>query len=142
MIEFKERIDNLRELLVHENHLPAIGKYFFDALAEDRAFIQNGKVVKNPMLKKILRKACDDFISKDQQMTKLLMIQLKGYPFLHGAFFIGPHLSNFFYYEELKKGMIMIVRSMSSGGTSFIRFTGTVIPGKGLTLAPGSTTVQ
>lgn len=142
MTEFKERIDNLRELLVHEDHLPAIGKYFFDNLAEDRAFIQHGKVVKNPMLKKIIRKACDDFISKDQQMMKLLMVQLKGFPFVHGAFFIGPHLSNFFYFEELKKGMIIIVRSMTSGETSFIRFTGTVIPGKGLTLAPGSTTVQ
>jgi len=142
MAEFKKYLDRLKVLLEREGDFSVIGKYFFNHLGNNSEFIKNGKAVKNPLLKKIIRKACHDFISKDQQLTKLLMIHVNGYPVFHGAFFIGPHLSNFFYFEELKKGMIMIVRSMETGDVSYIRFTGTVIPGKGLTIAPGNKIVQ
>ncbi len=142
MTIFTERLDKLKELLVNEDNFSTIVKYFFDNLGEDREFIQQGKIVKNPLLKKIIRKACLDFISKEQQMTKLFLIQLKGHPFLHGAFFIGSYPCSFFYFEDVKKGMIIIARTMTFGETSYIRFTGTIIPGIGLTLAPGSNTLQ
>jgi len=138
----QDRLEKLKEHLVNDDTFSVTANYFFDNLAGDRSFFQQGKVVKNPMLKKIMRKACEDFISKEQQMTNLLIVQLKGHPFLHGAFHIGPNPSSFFYFEELKKGMIIIVRSMTTGNNSYIRFTGTVLPGKGMTLAPGSNVVQ
>lgn len=142
MDSFRDKIDTLRNLLQYEDSFGKTASYFFDNLGENRSFLADGKLVKNAFLKKIIRKACDNFISTEAPMSRLLIIHFKEYGFYHGPFFIGASPANFFYYEDLKMGMILIVRSMSTGMMSYLRFRGTVLPGKGLTLAPGSTTIQ
>lgn len=137
------KLEELSDLLQNEQDLVVVGKYFLDNLSDDRNFISAGKLVKDKMIKQVLKEVGKQFVSPDAKITNMLITYIKEFDFYHGPLFLGGKPSSFFYYTKLQIGMAMIIQGMgNNSNTSFVRFRAAKLPGKGFAVVPHNPTIQ
>ena len=142
-LDYFEKLEELSDLLQNEQDIVVVGKYFLDNLSDDRNFISAGKVVKDKMIKQILKEVGKQYVNPDTKITNMMITYIKDFDFYHGPLFLGDKPSSFFYYTKLQIGMAVIIQGMEkNSNTSFVRFRAANLPGKGVTVVPHNPTIQ
>lgn len=140
---YLKKIEELNDLLQNEQDIVVVGKYFLDHLSSDRDFISAGKIVKNKLVKQVLQKVGEQYVSQNAKVTNMLVTHIKELDFYHGPLFLGGKPASFFYCNKSQIGMSIISQGMGENSeTSFIRFRAAQLPNKGVTVLPHNPTVQ
>ena len=140
---YRKKIEELNDLIQNEKDILVVGQYFLDHLSSDRDFMSAGKIVKNKLIKQVLQKVGEQYVSQDAKIANMLVTHIKEFDFYHGPLFLGGKHASFFYFNKPQIGMAMIVQSMDeNANTSFVRFRAALLPNKGVTVLPHNPTVQ
>ncbi|WP_045212830.1 hypothetical protein [Desulfonatronovibrio magnus] len=141
--DYFRKIEELSDLLQNAVDIVEVGKYFLDHFPDDRSFMSAGKLVKDKLMKQVLKEVGKQFVRPDAKITNMLITYNKEFDFYHGPFFLGGKPSSFFYYAKLQIGMVIIIQSMGEDpNTSFVRFRAAKLPRKGVTVVPHNPTIQ
>jgi hypothetical protein len=118
----------LKDKLIHAKEFSDVMNYFFDHFGEDPDFIALGERTESPFLVAVLEQVGEQMFGRSVQLTNLLMTRLPEHQFIHGGFIINGRLANLIYFEDIHKGLMAVVASVSPGETKFVRFTGRPMP--------------
>ncbi len=105
---FVKRLNLLRQIMLNETNFSTIYTYFLDNLGDDPKFQTIGKTVKRPKLKNIVTKIGKE-VTGTGHITKLVLIKIPQYPFIHGPLFVDNCISNLFFFEDISVGLISIL---------------------------------
>ena len=127
MKSYKKEIEELKKVLMTYDNFGDIFNFFFDNLVETSDFMDQGKIVKNKLIKKNLQLIAKARLDVDEiEITHLLLRKIKGTPLIHGPFFLNDLMGMVFYFEDIKMGLF----SLNTGvETLFFRITTTVPDG-------------
>jgi hypothetical protein len=123
MMNVKQELDELKEILQIEEDFPAIAKKFLD-LSEDYKFREMGKLKKNKIIAMAVNKTLDDLGMAELKGIRLYY--LKKFDFYHGSFLTERMPGMVFYFADIKVGMVLVPRDFS-GMIDYFRFSGTII---------------
>ena len=115
---FVERLDGLKDKMLQETDFREIYTYFLDNLADDPQFKKIGKEVKRPEIKRLAARIGKE-VTGTGHVTKLILIKVPKYPFLHGPLFVDGCMSNLIFFEDIHIGLMAIL--LPTRETHFVR---------------------
>ncbi|MGH9843385.1 MAG: hypothetical protein ACREEM_32000 [Blastocatellia bacterium] len=125
------KIAKLKEMLLTAEDFGDPFNYFFD-LMDDDEFLDSGDVVKkDDFLKQLVKQLAQKLLGKTVVPSKFLLIKMKGIEFYHAPFMIENRMGNVFYFKDVDAGMMGLTGPNLSPPTHILRFSITVLKGKG-----------
>jgi hypothetical protein len=125
------KIAKLKEMVLTAKDFGEPFNYFFD-LMEDDEFINHGDVVKkDEFLKLLVKQVAQKLLGKTVVPSKFLLIKMRGIEFYHAPFMIENRVGNIFYFKDVDTGMMGLTGPNVTPPTHIMRFSITVLRGKG-----------
>lgn len=103
----KALIEDLKKKAQEVKELADAWDAFFD-LVEQTNLMANSKLVKNKKLQEILEFICREMLKKKTIKPKMVLNQLEGTDFYHGAILTMGMTGSFMYFKDLDLGMIAL----------------------------------
>lgn len=104
---FIEKLDLLKDKLLTEKDFGDIYSHFLDHLGEDETFQMLGNPVQSPFLHRVVETIGKE-VTGAGQISKMLLLKVPQYPFLHGPLLIDNCMGTLFYFEDIEVGLISI----------------------------------
>jgi hypothetical protein len=144
MSGYKQKLKELKDLLVSAGDLSTIHKLFFDSMDTHREFLDLGKPAKSELLEEALKIIGRNIFRKDCTIMDFRLLKLKRDRFIHGVGIMNGCITTILYFDDIDVGLAAINTDFASGRITFARLScivrkdNTSIP----SLAPGNKTVQ
>jgi hypothetical protein len=144
MIEYKQKLQELKKILVSEEDFSRVFELFFDEIACHRSFIQLGKKDKSPLLKATLKLIGKQLFNFECDVTGLQLLNIKEEKFIHGVGFLNGCVTSILYFEDIDMGMAAVNVIPGSAQMSYVRVSCMVMAenSKGIPVAPGRKTIH
>jgi hypothetical protein len=122
MKEFEQPLANLKTKVLAGGDFGAIMSYFFDTCAENREFLDLGKLTRHQKLEAILPQVLMSACGEKVKLNRLLLTEIPEAKFIHGGFMVEGRPGSVIYFEDIDKGVVAL---MARDGitTDFVRFT-------------------
>ena len=122
-----EQVETLKNMLVNEGDFNNVIAYFLSNLGSIRVFANRGKPIKNKVLRDILSSIAAKSYGEGFTVTQLKLFRVGKGPFYHGTCRLGPEVGTVLFFDDLNIGMMSLTPLEPMGGTSYIRFSGTLL---------------
>lgn len=122
MSAFKQKLLQLRDLMVLGKDFGKIMTFFFDQLGEDREFLRLGEPFEEERLREVLSKVMEAFCKRPVRLGESRLFRLAEEGFVHGSFLVEGKMASLLYFKEADTGLIALVNP-GSRQTDFFRFT-------------------
>ncbi len=119
-------LSTLKNKLLTTTKFSEVANYFLTHFGENREFMGLGQRVQDPMLEAIVGQIAAQLFQGKATVQGLLLTRLAEQGFVHGACFIGGHISTVLYFEDVGKGLVVI--APMDGNCHYARFTGRPLP--------------
>jgi hypothetical protein len=123
MSGYKEKLDELKTMLVRAEDFGAVYNFFFDHVASNREFIEASQRGKNDKLKEILKLIGTELLGKNCALTNLLMLKIRRDNLFHGGGFLNGCISTIIYFSDIDMGMAAINTVPGTGKMSYARIS-------------------
>ena len=123
MSGYKEKLDELKTMLVRAEDFGAVYSFFFDHVASNREFIEASQRGKNDKLKEILKLIGTEVLGKNCALTSLLMLKIRRDNLFHGGGFLNGCISTIIYFSDIDMGMVAINTVPGTGKMSYTRIS-------------------
>ena len=118
------KLAKLKEKLIGATDFFPVMDHFMTEFGESDEFLRMGQPTRNAVLEATIREAGKQVFTDAESIDVeyMQLIELPGYHFIHGGFFLNNCVSSVFYFEDLGMGMMAVATSMA-GETRFVRFS-------------------
>jgi len=144
MSGYKQKLKEVKDLLVSADDLSKVYTLFFDSLDVHREFIDLAKPTTSELLEETLKIIGRNIFQKDCAIIDLRLLKLKREHFIHGVGIMNGCITTILYFDDIDVGLAAINTDFASGRITFARLSCIVrkdnssIP----TLVAGNRTVQ
>ena len=144
MSGYKQKLKEVKDLLVSADDLSKVHKSFFDSIDAHREFIDLAKPTTSELLEETLKIIGRNIFQKDCAIIDLRLLKMKREHFIHGVGIMNGCITTILYFDDIDVGLAAVSTNFATGQTSFARVScivrkdNTSIP----SLAPGNKTVQ
>ncbi len=114
-----DRLDALREALVHDEDLDAVARRFLDDFGDDPDFVSRGFPTEEPLLEQLVRDVVRRAIGLSSDRAEFFLHRVAPTPFVHGAVVFGRRPATLLWFEDVGVGLVTI---LSEKGADHIRF--------------------
>jgi hypothetical protein len=118
----------LKEKLIQANQFSDVWRYFMDHFGGDDEFMGLGERAHHAFLEAVLVQVGEALLKRKVTLSGFLMNRLAEQQFIHGGGLLNDKLANVLYFEDIQKGLLAVVVSVSPSETKMIRFTGRPLP--------------
>lgn len=121
-----QRIERLKDRLLHEKDTGLVFQYFFDHLAGQPGFIAVGKPVPpavDALLGGVVTRTIPHLIGKQARLTELHLTEVPGHHFIHDTVHVDLGVCIILYFDDLKIGLLSFTEAVESGFMFCGRFT-------------------
>jgi len=125
------KIAKLKEMLLTAEDFCDPLSYFFDLMEDDEILGAGEEWKKDDFLKQLIKEVGKGLLGKTVVPSRFLLIKMKGIEFYHGGFMIENRLGNIFYFKDVDTGMMALTGPNLAPPTHIMRFSVTVLRGKG-----------
>jgi hypothetical protein len=118
----------LKKKLVQATEFNKVFHYFFDHFGENREFMALGEAYQSREFESLIGHIAGQLLGTRVVLMQLLLIHLPKQQFVHGTAQINGRLASFFYFEDIKVGMMALLGPHPDAETKFTRFSGMYMP--------------
>lgn len=117
------RLLTLKEKIVTAKEFQEPWDYFLTYFTEVPGFIEMGVDPDTTILHQILSHIAKTVLNKNAKVTKLLLKEIPGYHFMHGAVLLQGQLGNLIYFSDIDVGILAMLKPRSTSEFALVRFS-------------------
>lgn len=115
------KLSTLREMTRTSAEFSSVFAYFFDHLAEDPEFLDDGRRIRHEALEGIVAVVAERCIGAPVRVSGLTLVEVPGRGFIHGMGWLDGRITTLFYFADPGVGMLAVAVD-DRGSTKFARF--------------------
>jgi len=118
------KLATLKRLMMQEEDIVNVMRYFLDHLSEDPDFTDQSVPAHHPQLQAIIPQVGAELFGFEglATMRYYLLLQIPGQQFYHGACMLNDKMIAFIYFDDIRTGCLGAVTSLNAP-TEFARFS-------------------
>lgn len=124
-------LTTLKDKLLHAKTFADVQTYFLDHFGDQPEFMELGERHRDPFLEAVFASVAEQLHNGRVPVTNVMLKRLPEHGFIHGSALLGGRLATLLYFEELRRGLIAVIWSVSPPETKFARFLGQPLPRQG-----------
>ena len=97
-------------------------RYFFENFCEKSSFHDCGIKTDYPLLKQAITQTGANYFKQSCHLTGFVAIELRDYYFFHGCCALNGHLGCYYYFDDIKVGMMALSNSPELTAIELFRF--------------------
>jgi hypothetical protein len=118
----------LKDRLLTARDFGDVLTYFLDHFGEDPGFIALGERCEHPFLEAVFTQVGGQLFGRPIRVSNVMLTRLAEEGFVHGTVQLEDRLGTVLYFEDIQKGLLSVVWSLSPTETKLVRFTGRPLP--------------
>jgi hypothetical protein len=118
----------LKERLLTATDFGEVVTYFFDHFGDHAEFIALGERCEHPFLEAVFSQVGGQLFERAVKVSHVMLTRLAEQGFIHGTVHLENKLATVLYFEDIQKGLLSVLWSVSPSETKLVRFTGRPMP--------------
>lgn len=119
-----KQLPTLKMKLITATEFNDVFNYFFDYFGENEHFLKLGEPTRHELLEKVLAHSVKSILGTDLVVIRNgFFIHLPGQRFIHGGCNLNGYIANFFYFDDIDSGMLVLASPPYEQETKFVRFS-------------------
>ena len=119
----KQHIDRLKELMLKSADLTEPIDYFLQHVITDAEIVRASQPAAAAMLLHVILELVERHCGQEVFVLAPFFLHAAVYQFWHGGCHLGGYVTHLLYFDDVKTGMLSIVRSQDPGGVDYLRFS-------------------
>ena len=119
----KQHIDRLKELLVASKDLTEPMDYFLQHVITDAEIVRTSQLAASAMLLHVILELVERHCGQEVFVLAPFFLHAAAYRLWHGGCHLGGYVTHLLYFDDVKTGMLSIVKPQDSGSVDYLRFS-------------------
>jgi hypothetical protein len=118
-----QHIDRLKELLVTSSDLTEPLDYFLQHVITDPEIVRLSEPAVSSLLLNVTIGLVERHCGQELVVLAPFFLHAPAYQFWHGGCHLGAYVTHLLYFDDVKTGMLSIVRPQDTGNADYVRFS-------------------
>jgi hypothetical protein len=119
----KQHIDRLKELLVASKDLTEPMDYFLQHVITDAEIVRASQPAASAMLLHMILELVERHCGQELFVLAPFFLHAAAYRLWHGGCHLGGYVAHVLYFDDVKIGMLSIVKPQDSSSVGYLRFS-------------------
>jgi hypothetical protein len=119
----KQHIDRLKELLVASKDLTQPMDYFLQHVITDAEIVRASQPAASAMLLHVILELVERHCGQEVFVLAPFFLHAAAYQLWHGGCHLGGYVTHLLYFDDVKTGMLSIVKPHDSSSVDYLRFS-------------------
>jgi hypothetical protein len=119
----KQHIDRLKELLVASKDLTEPMDYFLQHVITDAEIVRASQPAASAMLLHVILELVERHCGQELFVLAPFFLYATAYRLWHGGCHLGGYVTHVLYFDDVKTGMLSIVKPQDSSSVDYLRFS-------------------
>jgi hypothetical protein len=119
----KQHIDRLKELLVTSTDLTEPLDYFLQHVITDPEIVRASEPAASSLLLNVTVGLVERHCGEELVVLAPFFLHAPAYQLWHGGCHLGDYVTHLIYFDDVKTGLLSIVRPQDSANADYVRFS-------------------
>jgi hypothetical protein len=119
----KQHIDKLKELLVQSADLTEPLDYFLQHVITDPEIVRLSEPAASSLLLHVIVGLVERHCGQELFVLAPFFLHVPAYQLWHGGCHLGSYVTHLLYFDDVKTGLLSIVRPEDAGNADYVRFS-------------------
>jgi hypothetical protein len=119
----KQHIDRLKELLLTSSDLTEPLDYFLQHVITDPEIVRSSEPAASSLLLNVTVGLVERHCGKELFVLAPFFLHAPAYQLWHGGCHLGDYVAHLLYFDDVKTGLLSIVRPPDTANTDYVRFS-------------------
>jgi hypothetical protein len=119
----KQHIDRLKELMLKTADLTEPMDYFLQHVITDAEIVRASQPAASAMLLHVILELVERHCGQEVFVLAPFLLHVAAYQLWHGGCHLGGYVTHVLYFDDVKTGMLSIVRPQDPGSVDYLRFS-------------------
>jgi len=119
----KQHIDRLKELIVRSSDFTEPLDYFLGNVITDAEIVRASQPAASSLLLHVIIGLVERHCGQELFVLAPFLLYVPAYQFWHGGCHLGDYVTHLVYFEDVKTGILSIVRPQDTANADYLRFS-------------------